>query len=257
MITDPKKSLVQNIIRNIKRVKGIYRLNNGHCSICGGRTVFIAYDSWLRDSYRCVKCLSIPRQRALVSALERFMPNWKQLTLHESSPSGAASTMLEARCYNYSYSQYFPEIQLGDYKDGIRCENLESLSFSNATFDIFITQDVMEHVFEPAKAFQEIARVLKPGGVHIFTTPVRFENVKSEQRARLVNGKLIYVHPAEYHKNPVDENGSLVTYDFGRDFPFLVDEWSGLKTTVFLQENRKKGLEGSFLEVFVSQKKVC
>ena len=245
---------LKKVTKNLTRVRGIYRLNSGKCPICESWSVFLATDGWLRDSYRCVRCLSIPRQRALVTAIERISPHWRELTIHESSPSGAASTMLEASCVNYSFSQYFPDIQPGDYKGDIRCENLESLSFSSDTFDIFITQDVMEHIFDPAKAFQEIARVLKPGGIHVFTTPVRFENAKSEQRALLDNGKVINIKPPEYHKNPVDENGSLVTYDFGRDFPFLVDEWSGLNTTVFLQENKKNGLEGSFLEVFISRK---
>ncbi len=33
-----------------------------------------------------------------------------------------------------------------------------------------LTQDVFEHLFDPAAAFREIARTLQPGGAHVFTT---------------------------------------------------------------------------------------
>ena len=56
--------------------------------------------------------------------------------------------------------------------NGIRFENLEHLSFDNETLDLHITQDVFEHLFDPAAAFREIARTLRPGGAHVFTTPL-------------------------------------------------------------------------------------
>jgi hypothetical protein len=39
--------------------------------------------------------------------------------------------------------------KLGELVSGVRCEDLEHLTFTDATFDIHITQDVMEHVFSP------------------------------------------------------------------------------------------------------------
>jgi 2-polyprenyl-3-methyl-5-hydroxy-6-metoxy-1,4-benzoquinol methylase len=37
------------------------------------------------------------------------------------------------------------------------------------SFDLVITQDVMEHVFAPAEAFSEIALILNPGGAYILS----------------------------------------------------------------------------------------
>jgi 2-polyprenyl-3-methyl-5-hydroxy-6-metoxy-1,4-benzoquinol methylase len=51
-----------------------------------------------------------------------------------------------------------------------------------------ITQDVMEHVFDPHHAFKEIARTLKPGGLHIFTTPI-YGMPRSRVRARVRDGQ--------------------------------------------------------------------
>ncbi len=222
-----------------------------------GYTIFVSFDPWLRDSYRCVRCLSIPRQRALIKALEIFSPQWMTATIHESSPGGVAAYMIKNKCVHYSSSQYFPEIATGSYVSGIRCENLEALSYSCNCFDIFITQDVLEHVFNPKKVFQEIERVLKPGGMHIFTVPVAFEKDRTEQRAFLHNNTLTHIKSPEYHKNPIDQKGSLVTFDYGNDLPFLIDEWSGLKTIVFLNQNRREGLDGSYLEVYISRKNSC
>ena len=43
---------------------------------------------------------------------------------------------------------FFEDIAPGVYKNGLRCENLEQLTFADRSFDVFITQDVMKHVFD-------------------------------------------------------------------------------------------------------------
>ena len=62
-------------------------------------------------------------------------------------------------------------------------QNLEQLTFSDNSFDIVITSDVMEHVRLDDRAHQEIRRVLKPGGVYLFTVP--HFRVKSESLIRV------------------------------------------------------------------------
>ena len=77
---------------------------------------------------------------------------------------------------------------MGSYNDKkIRCENLENLTFSDNTFDIFITQDVFEHIFDPITASKEIMRVLKPGGSHVFTT-TKHKNSKNFMQRASKNG---------------------------------------------------------------------
>jgi SAM-dependent methyltransferase len=228
--------------------------NPGYCVICERDTVFIETDSWLRDHYLCERCKSIPRNRALVNALNVFCPAWKSLAMHESSPSGPLSAYLKASGKHYTASHYYSDVPRGHYKDGIRSEDLSRLTLANSSFDLFITSDVFEHVIEPEAAFSEIARVLKPGGMHVFTMPLYSHLEKSLQRAKLVGDDIVTLEEPVYHGNPLTPEGSLVTFDWGRDFPLVVYEASSLVTAVLLVKDRNLGLDGQFLEVFISRK---
>jgi len=146
--------------------------NKGSCPICEKKVTFLAKKDWLRDFYFCTNCESIPRERALMEVIKDYYPNWKNAVIHETSPADrGASARLKKECKEYISSQYFDDRSLGTIKNGIRCENLESLTFEDNSIDLHISQDVIEHVFHPLKAFSEIARTLAPGGMHIFTVP--------------------------------------------------------------------------------------
>lgn len=228
--------------------------NVGYCVICETDTIFIEHDDWLRDHYLCGKCKSIPRQRAIINALNYFVPQWRNMTIHESSPCGAASDFIMKICHNYSFSFFFPNQKIGVTYNGIRCEDLERLTFKNERFDIFITQDVLEHVMKPKLAFRQIKRVLKYGGYHIFTIPWYPDNIKSKQRAIIKNGKLQHLDKPLYHGNPIDSSGSLVVYEYGADLVDQIYRSTKMSTIVYLCRDRTLGLDGKFLEVFISRK---
>jgi SAM-dependent methyltransferase len=230
------------------------KIHRGYCPICESHVFFIKKGDWLRDFYFCRKCNSIPRQRALVAALNLFYPDWKNLRIHESSPGGASSNFIEKNCSQYVPTHFFQDTPLGKLKNGVQCENLEEMTFEDSFFDLIITQDVFEHVMNPAAAFKEINRVLKPGGAHIFTMPWYPNLNKTVQRAKMVNGEIEFLEEPIYHGNPIDADGSLVTFDWGIDFTDYIYRNSGMFTTIYLVKNEKMGLEAEFLEVFISRK---
>ena len=87
---------------------------------------------------------------------------------HRTAPVLSAS---RRSATGYDASQYWPDVAPGATRDGVRCEDVTRLTFDDASLDLFITQDVFEHVLDAADGFAEIARVLRPGGLHVFTVP--------------------------------------------------------------------------------------
>ena len=230
--------------------------NYGYCPICEKEVKFFSKEWWLRDHYFCSNCGSIPRERALMAVIISHYPQWRQAIIHESSPfDRGASIRLKNECQNYIPSQYYIGEELGQIINGIRCENLESLTFEDESIDLHITQDVFEHVFNPLKAFSEISRTLIPGGMHIFTVPLVNKMKPSQRRADISpDGKVIhYVEPC-YHGNPVGDGRSLVTIDWGYDICNYIFQASGLFTKMTCIDDIGRGIRAEFIEVLVTFK---
>ena len=186
--------------------------------------------------------------------IETYFPNWREFSIHESSPCGrGASVRLATECKGYVASQFFPDVKRGESREGIRCEDLEQLTFPDSSIDLHVSQDVMEHVFAPSKAFREIARTLKPGGAHVFTTPLVRKHQPSRQRAQIdEQGKITHLEPAQYHGNPISDQGSLVTVDWGFDITRHIFEASGLFTHLVYIDDLSKGIRAQYIEVLVT-----
>jgi len=230
--------------------------NRGKCPVCGRDTLFFAFDPWLRDHYQCVVCRSLPRERALMAVVEQYYPNWRELAIHESSPANrGASRRLAQECPKYLPSHFFPGVAPGAVHQGFRCENLEALTLADASVDLHITQDVMEHVFESERVFAEIARTLKPGGAHIFTVPLVNGRQPSVTRARReADGRVTQLLPAKYHGNPISDQGSLVVTDWGFDIGQHIFRACGLFTHVIHIDDLSRGIRAELNEVLVTIK---
>jgi SAM-dependent methyltransferase len=221
--------------------------------ICEGRTVFYKEGTWLRDQYLCYRCKSIPRWRSLIYVMENYVQDWRDLAIHESSPCGPASNKISRECRHYVPTHYFADVKPGSYKNNYRSEDLEAQTFPDESFDIVITQDVIEHVFEPRKAFREIHRTLKPGGCHLFTVPWVYWK-ETVTRAIREGSEIRHLLPPDYHGNPIDATGSLVVTEWGRDLCDFIYDACGMTTTVMRIIDRHKGIEAEFNEIFISRK---
>lgn len=191
-----------------------------------------------------------------MTVIERCIPGWRSMTVHESSPCGrGASVRLAQEASSYLASQYFPGEAPGSLVQGFRNENLEALSFADASIDLHITQDVLEHVFNPEALFREIARTLRPGGAHVFTVPL-VRGAEPSRRRALQNpdGTITHLLAAQYHGNPVDERGSLVTMDWGYDICTAIANACGLHTEIHTIDDLSLGIRAKFIEVLVTRK---
>jgi SAM-dependent methyltransferase len=95
-------------------------------------------------------------------------------------------------------------------------QNLEKLTFADNSFDIVITSDVMEHVRLDDRAHREIRRVLKSGGVYLFTVP-HFRHLRETQRRVDVvdpsdPSKDVFLMEKEYHGDANAADGSALCY---------------------------------------------
>lgn len=233
--------------------------NQGWCPICEATATFTAHHSWLRDHYLCDRCGSIPRERALMRTIQARCPDWRNLAIHESSPGNrGASVKLAQQCRFYTASQYDPQLGFGNThpQAGYRSENLEKQTFHDESFDLVVTQDVFEHVFDTSLAFSEIARTLRPGGAHVFTTPLVNKQKPSEKRASRSDAGIVYHHPPEFHGNPMSAEGSLVTWYWGYDIVDHVRHASGLETEVVALDDPEMGIRAEYIEVMISTRPI-
>ena len=246
-----RESLRQAGVALAHLVRGNGRL--GACPICEGRTIFLRTGSWLRDELYCMRCWSIPRWRAVIQALHDRFPDWRELRIHESSPYGSASEKLKRECRQYVGSHLFMDVPRGGHKWGLRCEDLERQTFEDESFDLVVTQDVFEHVLDPASGFREVARTLRPGGAHVFTVPY-YARRPTVVRAIRERGELRHLLKPQFHGNPLGSNGSLVVTEWGDELREFIYRCSELTTAVIEPRDSSRGIDGEFLEVFVSSK---
>ena len=228
--------------------------NSGYCPTCAREVIFFSPDAWLRDHYRCLNYGSIPRERALMQVIESHFPNWRSLTIHESSPCDrGASRRLSQECSQYIPSHFFPDQERGKTIGKFRCENLEALTFASDSIDLHVSQDVLEHVFHPSMAFREIARTLKPGGAHVFTVPIVNKFKRSTPRAHTrEDGRIFHLEPPVYHDSPISDAGSLVTVDWGVDICQHIFDSCGLFTYVICLDDLSKGIRAEYIEVLIT-----
>lgn len=179
------------------------------------------------------------------------------MMIHESSPAPRGTSLrLAGAAKNYIATQYYPGVPLGKRYKGFRNESLESLTFKDSSLDLHITQDVFEHVLDPARAFMEIARTLKPGGAHVFTTPLVNKSSATEFCARKGPDGSIeqLIHPPEYHGNPVCQEGSLVTVHWGYDITSFILKACGLFTEIVYIDALEFGIRAELIEVLITRK---
>ena len=140
--------------------------------------------------------------------------------------------------------------------NGVRREDLENLSFEDESFDLHLTQDVFEHLFNPAAAFREIARTLRPGGAHVFTTPLVRKNEPTRFCAHLArDGTVVHlIEPPEYHRDPISSEGSLVTVNWGYDIADYIFKACRLFTKLVFVDNIELGIRAEYIDVLLTYK---
>lgn len=182
-----------------------------------------------REGIKCAACHASLRSRQLAQGLleaAREMagirvrslkalcadPRFRALSIAEINGAGGLHGFL-TELPNLRYSEY------GSALPSVPSEDLLSLSYPDAAFDLVITSECLEHVPDMHAALREILRVLRPGGRHVFTVPIVWDRPNTRRRASLRNGEIIHHLPPSYHGSAATGAADLlVYYEFGSDF---------------------------------------
>ena len=231
----------------------------GRCAVCGqlGRWVYqrLAFPQlearWAlppqlfealsrKESTHCPHCWTTLRGRRIASALlehypvgdgktsARTLADWVQqpeiraLRVAEINRIDGVHGML-GRLPHHAFSDYSPGAAPGEVVGDIRSEDLTQLTYPDASFDLVLTSETLEHVPDLDAALREIHRILVPGGRHVFTIPL-MPGVPKTYRRAVVRSDGAIEHFAAPISHPGGDSGALVFTEFGADVPDILKD---------------------------------
>lgn len=161
-----------------------------------------------QQGLQCTVCKSNLRSMTLASAILKEL-NINE-TFAEACVGNAALRDLQVLEINEagnlsSYLSQLPGRFLASYPQ----YDMQHLAFSDASFDIVIHSDTLEHVPDGVRALRECGRVIAPGGFLAFTIPIIPDRLTRHRNASLPS----------YHGNEADRKDDFIVYrEYGGDF---------------------------------------
>lgn len=259
-------------------VEGVERLFRtpgfaGWCNICGKQTTFYC-DDWnvARESVVCRHCRSTSRYRSLAKGLlravaeltgveapslaalhERSAP--RRLTVYDTQIAIRAALgayplpaiLAEVPWIDLQVSVFKPSLAWGTVlSERVTNQSLEALTFPDAAFDVVLTSDVMEHVRLASAAHREIRRVLKTGGVYLFTVPNDRSRATTLERVRVVDpadpSRDEHLLEPEYHGDANSPEDRALAYRlYGRDLDAELERL-GFDVDYTREDDRRLGI---------------
>lgn len=192
-----------------------FRVRAGTCPFCGPAPMVRLRAE--ETGVRCLRCAASAVHLSMGWALRPWRDGLPRRDAYELSSRGPLAEWLRRRCRTLQLSEYFDDVPPGRMRDGVRCEDVQALGFADASFDLVTHTEVFEHVPDDARGFAELFRVLRPGGVMVFTVPL-FERPATVERARLVDGRVEHLLEPEYHTDLLRGEGRVLCFrDYGLD----------------------------------------
>jgi len=237
--------------------------------VCGSITEFIVQHDNLRETCVCRGCGSFNRQRQIASVIlhgqnsepggSRFrslkkLANQTNLFMYNTESRGAIHGVLKLNS-RYISSEFFgPTFQSGSFVGGVMHQDLMTLSLATESVALVISSDVFEHIPDPYKAHEQVFRVLRPGGRHVFTVPFYQTECLDEVRSGFdPDGQLTHYKDPIFHGDPLREEGALVFTIFGLEMLVKLAK-IGFRTNLWKLRDAGTGIIGPNAIVFEAQK---
>lgn len=194
---------------------GAFAVARLRCPFCGpSLLVRLSHDD---HGTRCVRCGASAIHLSIGAALHAYVPNLAACDAYELSARGPLAAWLRRHARSLAVSEYLPDVAAGCQRDGVRSEDVQCLTFADASFDLVTHSEVLEHVPDDARAFAQLHRVLRPGGCMVFTVPLH-GGERTIERARLRDGRIEHLLPPAYHRDPLRGGAGILAFrDYGRD----------------------------------------
>jgi SAM-dependent methyltransferase len=124
----------------------------------------------------------------------------------------ASARLLRGKFPYFLGSEYLPSDELRELHFPIRHIDLTSLEVPSRSFDIFYSEDALEHASDLKVALSEICGALRPDSLAIFTVPFAVGREDTLIKARLVDGAVEHILSPEYHVSPGGVGRGLLVY---------------------------------------------
>ena len=169
---------------------------------------------------RCPRCRGSVVHMSIAHVLNACCDTLCNYSVYELSSRGPLVKYLKRSCKSLTVSEFWPDVSPGEWRNGMQCQNVERLTFSDESFDLCTSTEVFEHVVDDHIGFCEIRRVLRSGGVFVFSVPLRV-NVRTLERAKLIDGEIFHLEEPEYHDDLLRGAGKVLAY---RTYGFDITE---------------------------------
>lgn len=187
--------------------------------------------------------ITIPGAHAQILPLvtKHVPPSRDVRVLDLGAGQGAMSLRLLEQGYDVSACDLFPHVFCCP---GIECRKVDlsgDLGYDDASFDLVLCIEVVEHLESQLGLFQEVSRILAPGGVFMFTTP----NISSfKSRLSFLFSGYFYAHgPLDVNVDcPVTQHVAAFTPNRYR---FVLDR-AGLDMTTVEVDKRQRSSRAFF-----------
>ncbi len=113
------------------------------------------------------------RRQIILTLLSKYVPNGQQNILDVGCGPGETMSYLErfGRVMGIDVSDEAVRFCKGRGHEDILCASAENLPIKDESFSLITMLDVLEHIEDDTKVLYELARICKPNGVILLTTP--------------------------------------------------------------------------------------